>query len=724
MSARTLILTVRFHAPRFHGRPEWPPSPARLFQAVVAGASPGLDDVSTNALRWWERQDPPVIAAPLQRLGTSRTFFVPNNDLDAKKGDPAEVASLRVGKQEQPRLLEPDVPIHYLYEVDDEAQAQVIAELASGLYQLGRGVDPAFATGRVCDQHEAEELLRTFTGTVHRPTPGASGDQVLLCPTAGTIDSLNRRHAAQSQRIQREGKGRSSTRVFRQPPKATLCRVAYDCPPRRFTYVLHERDPETGAIRSERMASLASPRALELVVAARDGAHARLASALPDAVDQLDGALIGRRPGETSAVGIDARVRIIPLPSIGHAHADGAIRRLLVEVPQRCPIRADDVAWAFEGLQLTVDGSAVSLVPAVEDTMSWRYLRSSRRWHSVTAVALPQSATRRRVDPVGPDSKGAQERAVEEGRAMSAVVIALRQAGVSVGPRQVHVQREPFDASAARADEFHDPPRFSKHRMWHVAIELEREVQGPIVLGDGRFLGLGLMAPDRRSRQRWGFAWTVDGLETGTDAEVLARALRRATLSRAQAAWGEGRSLPSLVTGHANGGAPAQGHAHLSFHWDPPRARLMVVLPPKVRRGDLRRLDQAFTDFRELRAGQAGLLTLAPVHLSDDDPLLGPATEWRSVTPYAVRRHAKRASATQAVAADVRAAAVADGKPAPEVVSIEGVVGVPGRGLQAMVHLRFATPVAGPLMLGRTRHRGGGLFAACRPTSVELPAAP
>ena len=42
----------------------------------------------------------------------------------------------------------------------------------------------------------------------------------------------------------------------------------------------------------------------------------------------------------------------MPLPSTGHHHVDRGIRRVLVEVPAGCPLRADDVYWAFSGLEL------------------------------------------------------------------------------------------------------------------------------------------------------------------------------------------------------------------------------------------------------------------------------------------------------------------------------------------------------------------------------------
>ena len=45
---RSLLITIRFHEGRYHGQEDrfngsdgWPPSPGRLFQALVAGAARG-----------------------------------------------------------------------------------------------------------------------------------------------------------------------------------------------------------------------------------------------------------------------------------------------------------------------------------------------------------------------------------------------------------------------------------------------------------------------------------------------------------------------------------------------------------------------------------------------------------------------------------------------------------------------------------------------------------
>ena len=107
--------------------------------------------------------------------------------------------------------------------------------------------------------------------------------------------------------------------------------------------------------------------------------------------------------------------------------------------------------------------------------------------------------------------------------------------------------------------------------------ELDRPVDGPLVLGNGRFLGLGLFAPVP-SALGWVAFEIVDGLAPlgSVDAGGLARALRRAVMSRAQGIIGERNPLPALVSGHAPDGQPlrTQGRTgHLLFAFDPGRRR-------------------------------------------------------------------------------------------------------------------------------------------------------
>jgi hypothetical protein len=55
--------------------------------------------------------------------------------------------------------------------------------------------------------------------------------------------------------------------------------------------------------------------------------------------------------------------------------------------------------------------------------------------------------------------------------------------------------REPFHVRGAAADAF-EAARFGG-RLRHVEVAFESPMRGPLVLGDGRFTGLGIMRPVR-----------------------------------------------------------------------------------------------------------------------------------------------------------------------------------------------------------------------------------
>src|SRR4051794_33235045 len=86
-----LNLTVTFATSRYHGRSseselEFPPSPSRLFQALIAGSHCGAYDLIHRnkrdcVLQWLESLEPPVIETPvICKTGIGITNYVPNND--------------------------------------------------------------------------------------------------------------------------------------------------------------------------------------------------------------------------------------------------------------------------------------------------------------------------------------------------------------------------------------------------------------------------------------------------------------------------------------------------------------------------------------------------------------------------------------------------------------------------------------------------------------------
>ena len=468
--------------------------------------------------------------------------------------------------------------------------------------------------------------------------------------------------------------------------------------------------------------------ASRLVAWLRDGAGDRLRRALPDRSADIERALIGRKADGTDDGPAAGRVRIVPLPSIGHQHADHSIRRVLVEVPSGCSVRADDMHWAFSGLDhFDSETGNIDLVatPSVDDAMLGHYGvtdRVSRVWRTVTPAALPESAKRRRIDParVTAEAKGGVERIAEQGSAAAAVTQALRHIDERTQVDAIRAQREPFEARGQRAEAFAPGTRFAKERLWHVEIAFNAPIAGPLVIGDGRFLGLGVMAPVQRAVGVHLFA-VDDGLAVAAEPTEVARALRRAVMSRVQDVLGARAILPTFFTGHHLDGNPAgpEDAPHLTFMFDPGLTRLLIVAPNVVDRRDptreerehLQSLDTALIEFRELRAGSAGRLTLsASVIDADADPLFARSRTWESLTPYQVTRHAKGVGAAEAFSADLCTECRRRGLPEPRVTPRD-LRGLPGVGLVGSAHLTFNVAVSGPIVLGKSRHLGGGLFA-------------
>jgi CRISPR-associated protein Csb2 len=725
----SLLISVRFFGPRYHGlepdgRPEWPPSPARLFQALIAGAARGaaLAEKDREALAWLERLDPPLIAAPARNKGQPFSHFMPNNDMDTVGGDPARVSEIRSAtKHFHPQIFDRKTPFLYVWSfADGRDHAEQIREIASRLYQLGRGVDMAWATAEVLDEEKAKSRLAEHPGTIHRPAKGGDGRR-LACPEQGSLKSLIERYEKGRARFRTmieaaptkkdSSRTKAAGQTFAQPPKPKFARRCYDSPPVRRLYELRELAKDA--------AFLPWPlkEAVRLVETVRNDAAERMKRAFPGEAATIE-RVFGLARDMTEA-DKSRRLRIIPLPSIGHPHADLVIRRVLVEVPPDCPLSDRDIDWSFSAIDRETGEIQGVLVHAEEQGMLGHYgieengRAGYRIWRTVTPMALPIPRPRGR--------KKGTERAAIEREAAGSIVQALRHAGIPNKPVSIRVQREPFDAKGARADDFAPNTRFAAARLWHAEIVFAVPVPGPLVAGDGRYLGLGLMRPVKQPDGAYAFV-IVDGLSTQAGTKSVTQALRRAVMALVQDQLGPRTTLPTFFAGHEADGSPARrgGRTHLAFAFDAARQRLLVIaphllegrLPTYEEREHLVALDAALCNLRELRAGFAGLLRLEPSTITDDDPLFALARTWVTQTEYFPTRYGKRVSPEQAIISDVKLELHRRGLPIPANIGQVTVSTGPRGGLCARMKLTFSIAIKGPLLLGRTSSTGGGLFVA------------
>lgn len=731
---KAFLVTVRFYTGRYHGMGDWPPCPARLFQALLAGAARGMKvpDKVRDSLDWLECLPPPAIAAPNGQLSKGYTSFVPNNDLDAalsggsKANLGGAVASTRVGKQIRPILFNSDLPVLYCWYIGKDCEhIKSLMSAVHGLYQLGRGVDMAWAEADVIGVEQAEDRLQRHAGRIHMPSGGGtSSGKDMLCPRPGSRRSLTLRFEAMGDRFRQGGSKRKPKYIFVQPPKPHLVKHSYDDPPEQILLELRDGHAKAGyhAYYPWKLDAVS-----QLIEEIRDKAAKYLCDAVPEMKPTVERYLIGRRATEKDK---SARVQIVPIPSIGHSQADMAIRRIVVQVPQGCPIIVDDLRWAFAQVAWTDDDGVVVKelqIGSEGDTVAKRYTRRAQRWTSVTPLALPIDYGRdsQRNVPKGELLNG-NGRLATESKAISAVHKALRHTGMNVAVNSIRVQKEPFDRHGARAELFAPGTRFSREVLWHVDVVFRETVKGPLVLGNGRYLGLGLMRPIKAMHGVVAFEIEA-GLVEGIAPTVVARAARRAMIARVQAV-SPSESVPAYVSGHQDDGSPARDghHRHIAVVADLPRHRILFVSPDHFQRKgvswseikmDHRKTERALESMEILRAGKAGRLTLTPTVIDqENDPVFASARVWESVTPYNVTRHHRHLSDEDALRKDLITELQRIDFPRLDRAGIDIIEVNRGSrdGLSGRFRLTFPTAKLGPLLIGRSMHRGGGLFAALR----------
>ena len=195
---RYLLLSIRFLDDRYHGltdngeKTEWPPSPFRVFQALIAGNARGqeLPESFRNALFWLERRAPPVISAPVARDGREILTYVLNNVSDS---DP----NSRTPKTIRPTLLNGDRLVQYVWAFENAENgavehAKTVANAARHIRCLGWGIDLAIGCGEIADVMPAVIAPRVL----HRPCQIVSASGLdLRTPKEGSLISLESSYA-------------------------------------------------------------------------------------------------------------------------------------------------------------------------------------------------------------------------------------------------------------------------------------------------------------------------------------------------------------------------------------------------------------------------------------------------------------------------------------------------------------------------------------------------
>ena len=534
------FLTGRYVATSHNDRrqSEWPPHPARLFSALVA-AWADVDDpdqTEREALEWLESQGPPAIAASDAVSRKVVSHFVPVNDtavirgswhtrkastiydledrlseeLVSSGGEITKEVSRIQSRLAKERDVETQVgstgstsPSSAVQMLPDHRVKQerffpsVTPDKARVIYLWDgpspNGVSEALdqLLGRVTRLGYSASLVscRVVAGSSEATlVPGEDGES-LRTVRRGQLAELERQHARHC-----------GTERRLLPCTSTRYQAAAEASPSES-----RQEPNTAGDWivfefAHNSRALPATRAVELATAMRSAVFHYAEDPIPEE-------LSGHRPeGKPTAA---AHVAFLPLPYAGFEHADGRLLGLAVSVPKalsdvsrRALFRAIGI-WedavspgplklmlgaggVIEMSRLRGPAALVSLRPGV-----WH--RSSRRWVSATPIALPRHPGR-----LGGGTAAARAKAWAQ--AESGVATACAHVGLP-DPSALEISLSPFIVGARAATRF---PSFSQNgssgkpvrrQLVHASLAFEHFVSGPLMLGAGRFLGLGLMRP-------------------------------------------------------------------------------------------------------------------------------------------------------------------------------------------------------------------------------------
>lgn len=532
------FLTRRYVATAHHDRRrhEWPPDPARLFSALVAtwADADDPDPGERAALEWLEAQPPPAVVASDAVSRKVVSYFVPVNDASVI---PPSSYRRRAERIEEFR----DALTDALFESDGEITRTVRGIRTKIRHQ--RDVSRLVASVGSTNVKAALQLLPEGRGKQERWFPSVTPAE----PRVVYIWAPDPARAIAS------ALDRLLTRVTRLGHSSSLvsCRLTEDPP--TPTYVPGDGLKVMRSVRRGQLAALehayeqhkaVKPRALPfapvryralsavtgrvqylradtvgewLVFEFRPGSRnfsatraVEIATTLRKAIfryaaDPLPEGLSGHQPSGVPSTRV--HMGFLALPWVGHAHADGRLMGVAIGVPdglndesKRALLRAVGT-WEREAsplclmlgrqgvleMERPIDSSAlVTLRP-----QPW--CRPSQRWVSAIPVALP-------THPGRLTGGTASARRAAWCRAEQAVIDSCRHVGLPE-PASAVVSLDPFVAGALPAFMF---PAFHQRgpngepvarRLIHVAVTFDRPLEGPLVLGAGRYIGLGLMRP-------------------------------------------------------------------------------------------------------------------------------------------------------------------------------------------------------------------------------------
>ena len=527
-------LSFHFLDSSYHGlgdgdKAEWPPSPLRAFQSVVAAAAARQRLLTlAPALKWLEQQAAPIVVAPIEMTTPDRApgycLSVPNNALDivakawcrgnySNSGD-ANPATHRTMKVVRPVMLPDSAAVHYLWHLSDLVTEEVrnyvamLSDIARSTVALGWGVDMVVGHGEVIP----EEQANTLAGERWSPSTSPM-EEGLRMPVKGTLDALIQRHECFLNRLDSNG--------FTPPPPLS----AYDKVDYRRATDPQLRDVAAFSLRKLDASGFRAFNTTQTALTVAGMMRHATSLAAENAgwsKSDINTFILGHAEShddkEHAPVG-PQRFAYLPLPSIesrgrGKARVVSSIRRVLLTT--LADGNRSKITWAKRALsgQELIDEkkkesvALLTWIPASEKVVQY-YLRPAASWSTVTPVVLPgyddPAHYRRRLKAeVGADEQKQLLNRLDH-RIDSLLRKAISQAGIPKDLADNAIlewRKVGFWAGTELADLYGAPQHLKRFSRFHVRVQWYDanrnpvKISGPICIGGGRFYGLGLFAAE------------------------------------------------------------------------------------------------------------------------------------------------------------------------------------------------------------------------------------
>ena len=540
------FLTGRYVASAYNDRRagEWPPHPARVFSAMVATHfdDPDADPRERTALEWLEQPPPPELHCTAAAPRDVVDVFVPVNDTSVVAdltGDAADVDDARAALVAAADVKEQAKARKHLEKLEAKLKIKIAKAIAP---TEGKMSAELLAFGA--------SILPERRGRQPRTFPSVTPDEprvTLVWSHAAVSDEHRAVIDALAARVVRVGHS-SSLVSMRVLANEDVTSQPFRVPDPDGAYMLRgveagqfarlcddfvgHQGVASGRILPAAVHPYAAPRPAVaevpqsvfgddwIVFGRHDGARlpgiraVDLARAVRKALQSLSPQqpppelLSGHQPA--GAPSDRPHLAIVPLPFVGDRHADGDLRGVALIFPRDTSIadrravlqaihaweqsaRADRSVdpprvpvFAPGGVELRV---ARDMAPSLKALRPLRWCGPSRSWVTVTPIALDRH-------PGDLHSRDSATLAAAVAVATQTIVDSCIRIGLPT-PQVAIVPAAPVvGASKARAFPAYPPIAGRTRRaLTHAVLEFDRPVRGPILLGAGRYHGLGLLCP-------------------------------------------------------------------------------------------------------------------------------------------------------------------------------------------------------------------------------------